>query len=628
MKINRMLSTLLALVVLLTATFGVAAPTVGADDTITTIQVRQVLCSIVEDSPLPTSLAAIADCDGSGRVDTTDVRILLDVIVNGGELPTPNQKSGFRMSGIADMSDANGTRSYDMQAPYTDTYTFTGTNVTSMTLTYNDNAVASGSTSISASLTKGRVYTLTVKTRSRNMSFSIDTVAQNHRVTLPYDVGTPASTSGVSLYNATNYTLAAAPVNYQKRAGGTYIFCNNPEHITSTYINKAFMRNRDLTGDVFLAMEYLNEAGQTLYLGYQLKNEGSSDVYVTVTNIGYQTTGTWYGQQAWCDYYNTAFQLPDDFSPSSAKYTNYHSYTNYTPRIFQPVTYRIPAGKYIYVIGGTSSDAYNSTNVGSTANKAIARGDCATGNVKFSVYGGSVTGTMYAYTNSYYVTRNPAATGYVVDTSPYKSYSQYSGCNDHAGVIDNYMSWTFNDHVGNGMMPVSITNRYANSVPEKTTPYAAYDFQSHTTSRSYNWYTHISPQEQHAAAGTDMLDFHCTDRSGNPVTVDIEHADGGGYYPNFGNWMVEYQDHFTLVNQGNNTRTVYFNYKDFGSLAVMARDNDGNVLEAKLTTGRAEASTSYVYSLTVPAHSVKQVTIQYLLVGNSYGTVIHSASIE
>ena len=36
-----------------------------------------------------------------------------------------------------------------------------------------------------------------------------------------------------------------------------------------------------------------------------------------------------------------------------------YAYQNYSPKIFQPTTYRLPAGEYFYVIGGTTSDAYN-----------------------------------------------------------------------------------------------------------------------------------------------------------------------------------------------------------------------------------------------------------------------------
>ena len=64
----------------------------------------------------------------------------------------------------------------------------------------------------------------------------------------------------------------------------------------------------------------------------------------------------------------------------------------------------------------------------------------------------------------------------------------------------------------------------------------------------------------------------------------------------------------------------------------MVRDSlTGEVLEASYTAGLGENSSvfsNYTYTLTVPAHSVKQVTLDYLLVACSYGSVIHAVEME
>lgn len=84
--------------------------------------------------------------------------------------------------------------------------------------------------------------------------------------------------------------------------------------------------------------------------------------------------------------------------------------------------------------------------------------------------------------------------------------------------------------------------------------------------------------------------------------------------------MIEYQDHFTLVNQGDTDRTVKVNFKDNGTLAMLVRDSQtGEVLEARYTMGLCENGNSFTYTVTVPAHSVKQITFDYLLVACSYG---------
>ena len=105
-------------------------------------------------------------------------------------------------------------------------------------------------------------------------------------------------------------------------------------------------------GEIFFTFEHANYSGKPIYLGYQVKNEGVSDVFVTVENIGYQAGGTWFGQNAWFDYYNTSFALPNDYIENPNLYSNYdYAYMNYSPRIYQPTTYRLPAGQYFYVIG-------------------------------------------------------------------------------------------------------------------------------------------------------------------------------------------------------------------------------------------------------------------------------------
>ena len=278
------------------------------------------------------------------------------------------------------------------------------------------------------------------------------------------------------------------------------------------------------------------------------------------------------------------------------------------------------------MIGGTSADAYRNINVDNSANHYVNPVRCANGNVKFSVTGGSVTGTMYCYTNASQVAAEPEALGYVAD-----GYAQqYSGIADHHGVIDNYLTWTFNDNVGGGMLPVQYTNYYDNNCPAQTTPYAAYNSTPHTVSNATSWMTHLNPQNNHSAVGMDMVAFRWHDENGKEIVIDNDHADGAGLAANTGNWMIEYQDHFTLVNQGNRARTVTLHLRDHGSLALLVRDSQtGEVLETAFTAGLGESNvfSNYTYDVVVPAHSIKQITLDYLLVACSYGSVTHAATI-
>lgn len=544
-----------------------------------------------------------------------------------------DRAKAFRISSLDDVTDKEGQRSYTVYAPYTDEYSLSGVNTASISISKNGKVLQSGEEKLSVSLKKNEAYTLTVATKDANSDFKITTTAKNHLVTLPYDVAPAEDISGISLSNNNGNPLTPAEVDYIKREGGTYIYSNNPEMFGAQHVGKAFMRNDGLKGEVYVTFEHANYSGKNAYLGYQLKNNTDHDVYITITNVGYQWIGTWFGQLAWYDFYNTSFKLPSDYFTStgaiSPKYSGLdYAYKNYTPRVYQPTTYRLPAGEYFWVIGGTSSDAYRNINVDKSANHFVNPVRCANGNVKFTVTGGEVSGTMYCYTNPDQIKNDPKPIGYVGGNYA----QQYSGIAHHHGVIDNYMSWTFNDNVGSGMLPVTYTNYYNANVPAKTTPYTDYHSTAHTVSKSNTWMTHLNPQNNHQAVGMDMVEFIWHDSFGREVVIDNNHADASGAPANTANWMIEYQDHFTFVNQGDKDRKVTLHLRDHGTLAILVRDSkSGAVLSADYTAGlgaSGSAFSNYQYEITIPAHSVKQITLDYLLVACSYGSVNHAVALK
>jgi hypothetical protein len=548
--------------------------------------------------------------------------------------PTPpddpvEELDGFRLSSIDDVTDENGVRSYTVYAPYTDTYSLVGKDVKRITLKKDGEIVAKG-TDFKVDLEQNAVYTLEVETEDANADFKITITAENHLVTLPYDV--PEKNDPIEYHVYVNDKLTAAEVNYIKRTGGTYIYSNNPEQFGTQHVGKAFMRNEGLTGEVYVTFEHANYSGNNAYLGYQLKNNTDHDVYITITNVGYQWIGTWFGQLAWYDFYNTSFELPADYLNANggitSKYAHLdYAYKIYQPRVYQPTTYRLLAGEYFWVIGGTSADAYRNINVDNSANHYVNNIRCANGNVKFTVTGGEVTGTMYCYTNAEQVKKEPAALGYVAGNYA----QQYSGIAYHHGVIDNYMEWTFGDDDKAGRLPVTYTNRYADYVPSVGSPYKEYNNKDHVVN-STTWMTHLNPQNNHQAVGMDMVEFIWHASNGAEIIIDNYHADGSGQPANTANWMIEYQDHFTFINQGDEDRTITLHLRDHGTLAILVRDSlTGEVLEASYTAGLGENSSvfsNYQYQLTVPAHSVKQVTLDYLLVACSYGSVIHAVEMK
>ncbi len=612
-----------------TLCMGMVFPsTVSAEDyTFTTRDARAVLAGVLSGVEPDTPLGNLTDRNGDGKTNTTDVRTMLGEILSGNNVVTLTNNA-IRLSSFSDLTDATGVRSYDVYAPYTDVYTLTCSNASSITLYSKGTVVASGTTSLSASLQEGRGYTLTVKTRYANTSFELKTVATNHQVTMPYEPAEPKDVSHISLNNNAGYIIAASDMAYTPREGGTYIYCNNPEMLDYGSVGDALLRNKGLSGDVFVTFEHSNISGYSFYLGYQVKNEGDSDVYITVTNVGYQTSGSWYGQKAWSDFYNTSFTPQGTYNNSN------YLFENYTPRVFQPITYRLPAGKAFYVVGGTSSDAYRNINVGSTANQYVYNNACANAAVKFTVTGGEVTGTLYCYSRTSQVAAAPAATGYRVDTNQRtgESYGlQYKGIADHAGVIDSYFQWTFNDQIGAGMLPVNYTNRYASSASINTIkiPYADFLSSDHANTRVTEWFTNINPQVVNRAVGTDMVKFRCNDTNGTERVIDNDHADGTGKPANTGNWMIEYQEHFSLINQGNKQRTVTLHYMDNGALMTMVRDSKtGEVLHTALPVGGDVNGYNYTYDVIVPAHTAKQITVSYVLMPMSAGNVGHMATIK
>ncbi|MBQ5837461.1 MAG: hypothetical protein IIW39_02200 [Clostridia bacterium] len=539
--------------------------------------------------------------------------------------------TAFRLSSIDDVTDENGTRTYTVFAPYTDKYTIESKDVKSIVIEQNGERIKKGSSEITVSLKANELYTLTVTTKEANADFKINTTAENHKITLPYDVAAPVDASKFNVNGAD--ALKPSEVNYIKREGGTYIYSNNPEQFGAQHVGKAFMRNEGLTGEVYVTFEHANYSGADAYLGYQLKNDTDHDVYITVTNVGYQWVGTWFGQLAWYKFYNTSFTLPSDYfnanGTTSSKYSGLdYAYIKHNPRVYQPTTYRLPAGEKFWVIGGTKVDSYRNISVDDSANRFVNPIRCANGNVKFTVTGGEVTGTMYCYSNPNQIANDPDPIGYVA-----AGYSQqYSGIAYHHGVIDNFMEWTFGDNDKSGYLPVTYTNRYADSVPSYAKPYSAYNSTDHTVNKSNTWMTHLNPQNDHRAVGMDMVEFIWHDQNGKEIVIDNHHADGGGAPANTANWMIEYQDHFTFVNQGDKERKITLHLRDHGTLALLVRDSKtGEVLEASYTAGLGENSgafSNYTYTLTVPAHSIKQITLDYLLVACSYGSVMHAVQLK
>ncbi|MDL2287672.1 hypothetical protein LJB90_03855 [Eubacteriales bacterium OttesenSCG-928-G02] len=452
-------------------------------------------------------------------------------------------------------------------------------------------------------------------------------------------------------------------IEYTKRDNGTFIYSNNPEMLQAEDVGVAILRTDNLTGECIFTLEHSNYTGNAMYLGYQLLNTSDTDVTVTITNIGYQVQGEWLGQSSWSDYFNYKFELPFDYFLENGKVNPVYfgcDYIDYTPRIYEAQTFTIPSGEYIYVLGGTSADAYNNINVGNTADKRVEKGKCVNGVVKFSITGGEVQGSLYCYTAASQVQANPAGQGYIVDRNGKNYGAQYKGMDYKQGLIESNLTFIVNDLDTNGRLPVSYTKMQDAAYASKKTPYQKLDLTEKTIRRT-NWLTSLNPNYSDAI-GTDMSVFNCTDADGNPIVIDTESLDGRGELANIGNWMIQYTDNFTFVNIGDKARTfkVYKKGAASGALFNMVRDYEGNILKAYMKANpynfsslndvfagidksllveknghfwmTVEGNRPYCdvmderalcYEVTVQPKSIERISVDTVILGNSNGGITH-----
>ena len=202
-------------------------------------------------------------------------------------------------------------------------------------------------------------------------------------------------------YTASN-PLKAAEITYNKRKGeAIYIYCNNPEQLQNDQLNKGIIRNQFSNKEVFFTMEHNSQVKKRTFIGYQVRNIGETDLYITIKNIGIHLgEGGWFGEKEWIDFYNSNFSIKNTYNkPYNIDdingIKNKKVQNKYTHQKKSQTTYRIPPKKYINVLGGTSSDAYENINVFDTANQEF-YGGIINGAVLFEVKG-NAEGILFFY---------------------------------------------------------------------------------------------------------------------------------------------------------------------------------------------------------------------------------------
>lgn len=567
-----------------------------------------------------------------------------------------------RISSFYTGADDTQTLYFKQYAPYDDSYTFktnSNTTIELYSVTGKEIAVIEPNSRKTLNFIQNEIILTVVKASSSSKAISYDVTLKENKSLFPYDPQEMVNAEEL-LANSkkdSNLSSSSATINYKKREGGLYINCNNPEQITRQSLHTGLTRNDVSNKSVFFTFEHNNQASTSssrvngsFYYGYQVINNGVDDVYITVKNIGFHIDGAgcWLGEKEWIDFYNTKFEVKnyDNYTSGQIKtFNDYYGYSNnYQDPNYQAITYRLPAGKYMYVMGGTTADAYQNIDVFDTANYPVAVSGCSNGAVLFEVSGNNVEGVFYAYQDANKIQpSNKTLQGCVTyyDNDSHSYGQQYVGYDNCHGVVDAHLTWEFNDNTiggsvnnnNTGNLLVNFNNYYADSITTST-PYAPLNSTKHTQLRRNSWVTHINPQGTPEAVGTDMTKYITVDyKTKQPITIDYDFLDGRGKTANIGNWMIDYMEHYTFVNHGDNDRTVTVGFTNNGCVAVLVRQPNGKLIEGTaqytiVQKGNAEYAAindPFSYTVKVPANGYVQFVVEYNLLANASGYVKHYA---
>ncbi len=547
-----------------------------------------------------------------------------------------------RFSSMKDFFKKNQEQiEYVMKVPYSDTYQVAFKNLKKVEIRNEKNELLKeANQTFTIDLMKDEKIVLIVY-KNTSLRINVSVKAMHHKAILPYE---PLAMVNVKTLNKkegkTLDPLKPERINAIKRddGNGLYINCNNPEKLTSEDMGKALSRVDISNKRVFFTFEH-NNYNEPFYYGYQVKNTSKEDVYITVLNMGFQLDGQgcWLGEKEWVDFYNANFRYdPSQWNDKQKqKFKEYFNFSNqYKTKKNQPITYRLPKGKYFYVMGGTTKDAYKHLNVLKTANRLVC-GGCSNAAVLFEVIG-KAEGSFFVYQDPKQIKNNQTHQGYVVQRNGHDYGSQYVGYDTCHGVVDTMITYTFNDYTQAQDLPVEYVNYYDEKALENPFPYKKLNSTPHTQKRTY-WVTHINPQGSDEGVGTDMTKYYTINDKNEEICIDADHLDGHARLANIGNWMMDYMDYFTFVNQGERDRFVTINMKNTGSLCVLIRDKKGKlitnspmftIMHQDKDDNEASIQNDFTYTVKVKAHSSKQLIIEYNLLANSCGYVKHKVTLK
>ena len=535
-------------------------------------------------------------------------------------------KSAFYLSNFYGKTDNEGVVVVKFISNREDIYQFECNEAEMLTIFDTNFHLLKQGNHFEVNLTKEMEFLIKVETRQKNKEFFLKINSIHHEPAVPYEMMIENKGENIPLFSQDKIDpLKPSIIEMKKRKGGTYLYSNVPESMPLEAIDSILMQNKDLVGDCFLTFEHQNASGLPyVYLGYRIVNHQEEDIYVTVRNVGYQVTGSWLGEKSWMDYYGVKYDI--DISSFDEEAMNwFKDYLNfdvdYQPKAILPTTYRIPKGKYIYVIGGTSEDAYQNINVNHTADLKIAPRHCVNANAFFTITNGKATGELCAYVDYNKLNQENTIIQNLRRYGEKDDLGGRIGQMNHHGVIDVNPLWVFNDLTPSQNLPVVYYPYYADTLKEQYEPFEKIEGSYKHEYKSDRWLSHLSSQLHHEYIGEDMVE-HETIYQGERILLSSNSANPLGKIWDYGNWMIEYQENCVFVNQGDQERKLRFYLLNGGSIYYIIKDESGKILKSGATlihcTGKKEA-----YECTIKGHSRLIVSVQFVLAANNNGSVEH-----
>ncbi|MDY2888330.1 MAG: hypothetical protein SOU19_02050 [Candidatus Caccosoma sp.] len=537
-----------------------------------------------------------------------------------------NEKA-FEIANICAKTNNSKTISFKFIIDKNDTYLINfSKNVISLKIyDENEKLIISSNSLFRYDFVENQIIFLKVTTNKANENFEIGFYPINNAVITPYKINIENNGSDIPLNGDNSIDpLKPAEIKMIKRKKGTYIYCNVPESITQNALNSITMQNKNLKGDCFMTFENSNHTDRDIYLGYRLKNNHHHDVYVSVSNVGYQVTGSWLGEKSWIDYYGIKYEMDKTgFDEKATKWFNdYLNFDNYhEPHAIKRTIYRIPPHQYIYVIGGTSIDSYNHINVNNTADNILRKRHCANGNVHFTVLNDSLVGEFCIYDDYHKINERNVTIQNLRKYSESDDFGGRLGISKHKGVIDCNPIWIFNDATLPSKLPVKYYPLYADKLKDTYEPFEKVTDNYRHEVISDRWLTHLSSQLNHNYVGDDILETH-TICNGKKIVLSPNSATPAGAIWDFGNWMIEYQENLVFVNQGDKERTIKLTLINAGSILYMIKDENEALLKAGATFINC-TGVKPIYEAKIKPHSKMVLSMQFVLPANNNGSVEH-----